>query len=302
MAVSKASGGLEYKIGIVTVSYGSGDELREFLNSLLIFMPELSKHLVVVDNKPGPDGVAELAAEFQAAYLPLESNPGYGAGMNAGVARLRSEAEKEGEAPFDAYFICNPDVQFIDDAITPLADVLGSDHSVGSVGPKLLNTDGTVYPSARNIPSISTGLGHALFSKVWPRNPWSRAYKNEGDYSDLRDAGWLSGAAVLVRAEVFERLGGFDEGYFMHFEDIDLGYRIGEAGYRNVLVPAATVVHSGAHSTEKHAAVVEEAMHQSAIRFMKKRYAGFWKTPLRLAIIAGLKVRASLKLKRIERA
>lgn len=281
------------RTAVITVSYGSGEVLEDFLRSLREFHgPE--QVVVVVDNKPGVDGVQSIAARFGATYLPLTSNPGYGAGMNAGVRSLG--------ASFDAYFFCNPDVSFLEPVITPLAISLLQDSSAGSIGPKVLNTDGSIYPSARNIPSIGTGVGHALFSKVWPNNPWTRAYQGSKNYSGRRTAGSLSGAAVMLSHEAYEAIGGWDEAYFMHFEDIDLGYRIGLAGRTNVYEPAVTVHHSGAHSTRKHAALVERAMTDSAIRFMRKRYAGVWRAPLRWVITLGLRLRGAMKLASIRRS
>lgn len=284
------------RVAVVTVSYGSADDLVSCLASLREFSGPDNK-VVVVDNKPDDENVAGVAEKFDADYIALPSNPGYGAGMNAGVQSLGDDDEKS----FEAYFILNPDVRFTEDVIEPLTEVLFSAVAIGAVGPALLNDDGSVYPSARNIPSVSTGIGHALFGKIWPSNPWSTAYKRAGNYSVQRDAGSLSGAAVLVKASVFAELGGFDEGYFMHFEDIDLGYRIGEAGYRNVYVPSVRVVHSGAHSTRKHPEVVERAMHASAIRFMRKRYSGLFNSPIRWAVVLGLKLRGALKLRSLKR-
>lgn len=293
-------------VGVVTVSYGSAEALEPFLSSLREFHGE-DLPIAIADNKPGADGVSELAKRFGATYVPLPENPGYGAGMNAGVralggfgagARFSSASDSglvESSAPIDAFFFCNPDVLFTAPAIQQLADSLYADPDAGSIGPRTLNEDGSVYPSARNIPSVGTGVGHALFAKVWPSNPWSRAYKNAREYDAGRTTGWLSGAAVMVKRSVLEKIGGWDEAYFLHFEDIDLGYRIGLAGYTNVFEPAVTVVHSGGHSLKKHSAIAERAMTASAIRFMGKRYSGFWRAPLRWAITVGLTLRGAVK-------
>ena len=278
------------RIGVVTVSYGSGEALEPFLASLREHHGD-GVVVAVVDNKPGEDGVTRIAERNGAIYVPLPSNPGYGAGMNAGVRALLQTAD----APFDAYFFCNPDVVFTEPAIGQLAVSLLGDPRAGSVGPRTLNDDRTVYPSARNVPSVGTGIGHALLGRVWPGNPWSRAYKNAADYDERRAAGWLSGAAVMVRRDVYEAIDGWDAAYFLHFEDIDLGYRIGLAGWSNVFEPSVTIVHSGGHSLKKHSAVAERAMTQSAIRFMSKRYSGAWRAPLRWAIIAGLRLRGALR-------
>lgn len=289
----------DFRIAVVTVSYGSGPELEAFLASL-------RRHegadlaVAVVDNKPDTESVQGIAERFGASYLALPNNPGYGAGMNAG-ARLLAAELPVGEA-FDAVFVCNPDVEFVEPVVQQLATKLMSSELIGSVGPALLNEDGSVYPSARNIPSISTGVGHALFGRVWPANPWSKAYKNALDNSQEREAGWLSGAAVMVRGSVWQDISGFDEDYFLNFEDIDLGYRIGLAGYHNVYVPAKRVRHTGAHSTDKHAELAERAMHDSAVRFMRKRYAGFFASPIRWFSVLGLRVRGALKVAALRRA
>jgi N-acetylglucosaminyl-diphospho-decaprenol L-rhamnosyltransferase len=283
----------------VTVSYGSGEALEVFLDSLREHHGDAFP-VVVVDNKPDDENVRGLAERFGAAYLPLPGNPGYGAGMNAGVRRLEETTDGSGPS-FDAYFFCNPDVRFLSPAVGELAESLLGDASAGSIGPRLLNEDGSIYPSARDIPSVGTGVGHALFGRVWPGNPWSRAYQNASDYDSRRPAGSLSGAAVMVRREVSERIGGWDEAYFMHFEDIDLGWRIGGADYVNVYEPAVSVEHAGAHSTKKHAVAVEQAMTDSAIRFMGKRYAGFWNAPLRWAITLGLRARGAVKVRAARR-
>lgn len=282
------------RVAVITVSYGSGEVLEDFLSSLREFHGD-TLPVAVVDNKPDHENVAELAERFGTSYVPLPENPGYGAGMDAGVRAL--EAGDGGSAPiFDAYFFCNPDVRFVEEAAAPLAAVLLAGERIGSIGPRVLNEDGSVYSSARNIPSVGTGVGHALFGKIWKSNPWSRAYTAAADYDTARPAGWLSGSAVMVRADVYREIGGWDDDYFMYFEDVDLGYRMGLAGYENRYEPAVAVIHSGAHSTRKHTALVERAMTASAIRFMRKRYSGFWRAPLRWAIVLGLHARHRLRV------
>lgn len=279
-------------VAIITVSYGSRDALRTFLSTLHA-VQRSAVPVVVVDNKPDADGVRALAEEFGAVYVPRAENPGYGAGMNAGVAAIESRA--------DAFFFCNPDLSFTEDVIPLLASELTSDPRVGSIGPALINEDGSIYPSARNIPSVGTGVGHALFAKVWPGNPWTTAYQNARKSGSPRSAGSLSGAAVMVRSDVYAEVQGWDEDYFMHFEDVDLGFRIGRLGYENRYEPRVSVVHSGAHSTKKHAVVVERAMTASAMRFMHKRYPGARYAPLRWVIDAGLRVRGAARVFRAKR-
>ena len=286
------------RVGVITVSYGSGEHLAQMLQSLRQHCGD-DVQVMVVDNKPDHDAVADVAEKFGVHYLPLPANPGYGAGMNAGGRALEDTLQK-GES-FDAFFVVNPDVTFVEDSISALGQVLNSDEHFGAVGPTLLDENGDVYPSARAIPSVGTGVGHALFGTIWPSNPWTRAYKTTEGYAEQRNSGWLSGAAVMVKAKAWHEIGGFDEAYFLNFEDIDLGFRLGKAGYLNIYTPETRVVHTGGHSLDKHEAVSEHAMHESAQRFMRKRYAGFWNTPVRWAVVLGLKVRGALKQRALKR-
>lgn len=281
---------------VITVSYGSGEVLVTFLQTLRAFHGD-EVPVVVVDNKPDGGSVKLLADQFGAKYVPLPSNPGYGAGMNAGVAALQDSGTRVG-----TYFFCNPDLRFTEAVIDLLVQRLAGDERAGSIGPRLMNEDGSVYPSARNIPAVGTGIGHALFSRIWKTNPWTRAYQKASDYDRLRAAGWLSGAAVMVKDEAYERIGGWDEEYFMHFEDIDLGFRLGQAGFLNFFDPAVSIEHVGAHSTKKHAVRVERAMTESAVRFMRKRYAGPVNAPLRWLITLGLRIRGGMKVAAAKRA
>jgi N-acetylglucosaminyl-diphospho-decaprenol L-rhamnosyltransferase len=105
-----------------------------------------------------------------------------------------------------------------------------------------------------------------------------------------------------VRRSAFERIGGFDEAYFMYFEDVDLGYRFGLQGPRNVFEPAAVAVHTGAHSTTDSSRAMVQAHHASARRFLSKKYPGRVLTPLRALISVALRVRSWFLIQRLARA
>lgn len=280
-------------VGVVTVSYGSQGVLPDFLESI----PAASSHssfVVVIDNLPSPDSpVARLAAGANAHYAPMDSNLGYGAAMNAGVALLPPTVRW--------VLLSNPDVVLTAGAIDELVRVAEQDERIAAVGPALLTADGEIYPSARAVPSLRTGVGHALFVNLWVENPWTRAYRNDqATLAVERDAGWLSGACLLVRRDVFEKLGGFDPGYFMYFEDVDLGYRMGKAGYRSVYAPSAVAVHSGAHSTTSESGRMIAAHHQSARRFLNRKYSGAWLWPIRVTLTIGLQLRSALLRRRLD--
>lgn len=290
MATS-ASHSSQPRAAVVTVSYGSTDVLPPFLDSLAAASNE-PVAVVVADNK-GAD-VSALVQAHGASHLAMPRNVGYGAAMNAAIASLPPSVEW--------VLIANPDLVLSAGALDTLVAVAEEDDSIGAVGPATLTADGDVYPSARAVPSLRNGVGHALFANLWIGNPWSRAYRNDTTTEPVRrDAGWLSGACLLVRRTAFDAVGGFDTDFFMYFEDVDLGYRLGKLGYRNVYEPSAVVTHTGAHSTSSDSSAMIAAHHESARKFLSKKYSGWWLWPVRSALTVGLKLRSALIRRRVRR-
>ncbi|QAY74592.1 glycosyltransferase family 2 protein [Agromyces protaetiae] len=284
---------VEDRVAVVTVSYNSSRQLPEFLGSIrALDVPPA--HTLIVDNASRDlDETRAAAAANGASLVELDRNLGYGGAVNAGVRGLPADI---------AYvLISNPDVALEPDALSTMLGVLEADERIGAVGPRILNEDGTVYPSARGIPSIRTGVGHALLVRSWPSNPWTRTYRGERE-EGRRAAGWLSGSCLLVRRSAFEEVGGFDEAYFMYFEDVDLGYRLGRRGWTNLYEPSATVTHIGGLSTRAESTRMLQAHHESAIRFIGRKYSSWPFAPVRWALTVGLRTRFAIESWRAERA
>ncbi|WP_439691979.1 glycosyltransferase family 2 protein [Curtobacterium sp. SP.BCo] len=272
------------RAAIVTVSYDSVDVLPPFLASTAAASAGPVDVVVADNHSAQASALRRITEDAGARFLELDENRGYGAAANRAVATLDPDVRW--------VLVSNPDVVLDPLALDRLIATAAADPSIGAVGPRLLEPSGEVYPSARLLPSLRTGLGHAVFANVWPGNPWTKRYRQDGDHSGRRDAGWLSGACVLVRRDVYDRLGGFDEGYFMYFEDVDLGWRIGRAGLRNVYEPAASATHIGGTATQGSSERMRKAHHESAYRFLAQKYSAWWLWPLRVALRAALAVRA----------
>jgi N-acetylglucosaminyl-diphospho-decaprenol L-rhamnosyltransferase len=274
-------------VRVVSIVFHPGDELADFTRSLAT-ATTADVELVLVDN--GTDGAVadRLAAEAGGRVLRTGENLGYGGGANAGA---RGAAQ-----PW--LVVANPDVVWEPGSLDALLDAAQRYPRAGALGPALLNEDGSVYPSARELPSLTQGVGHAVFGKVWPGNPWTRAYQRRQETAGQeRPAGWLSGACLLLRREAFEAVGGFDESYFMFFEDVDLGERLARAGWANVYVPSARVVHVGGVSWKARPAAMISAHHASAERYLHRRYHRWYQLPVRVAISIGLKAREVVELR-----
>ncbi|OMQ14035.1 dTDP-Rha--alpha-D-GlcNAc-pyrophosphate polyprenol alpha-3-L-rhamnosyltransferase, partial [Modestobacter sp. VKM Ac-2676] len=138
------------------------------------------------------------------------------------------------------------------------------------------------------------GAGHALLGWVWPANPWTAAYRREREAPRERPAGWLSGSCLLVDLAAFWSVGGFDPGYFMYFEDVDLAERLGRRGYLHVYAPSAVVTHEGGHATRRQPHRMARVHHTSALRYLSGQYPGWRNAPLRGVLRGGLGARMLL--------
>lgn len=275
---------------VVTVTYSPGRYLGDFLDSL--DAATTADTCVVLADNGSTDGVPEAAAQKldDVTFLNTGGNLGYGGGMNAGVRYLEAQGLDDSEF----ILLSNPDVVFSPGSIDRLLECARQWPYAGAVGPRIVEPDGSNYPSARAVPTIATGIGHALFGNIWPSNPWSKAYRDDDDMSQQRPAGWLSGSCLLVRRKAFAQIGGFDERYFMYLEDVDLGDRLARAGWRNIFCPEAVITHAKGHATQAHAGAMLRAHHESAYRFQADRHPHWWQAPLRWALRAGLKARATV--------
>ncbi len=226
---------------VAVVTYSPGETLEEFVTSLR--RATVRPLDVVLADNGSTDGVPErvAAASGDVRLLPTGGNVGYGAAANAALADVHS-----GWA-----LIANPDIRFEDGAIDELLAAAERWPRAATLGPAIRTPQGALYPSARDLPSLSTGIGHAALGWLWPANPWTARYRRERDTPRERTAGWLSGSCFLVDMEAFHSVGGFDPAYFMYFEDVDLAERLTRRGWLHVYAPSAVVTHEGGHATSR---------------------------------------------------
>ncbi|ONI83715.1 dTDP-Rha--alpha-D-GlcNAc-pyrophosphate polyprenol alpha-3-L-rhamnosyltransferase [Saccharothrix sp. ALI-22-I] len=285
---TKVTGVTRYgdELAVVTVTYSPGETLDNFLSTLSSATTR-PVSVVLADNG-STDGVPERAAAEHAnvTFVPTGGNLGYGAAANRGVASLPPSV--------GWVVVANPDLSWGVGSLDALLEAAKRWPRGGAFGPLIREPSGNVYPSARLLPSLGRGLGHALFAHVWPSNPWSRDYRQAQASPEERTAEWLSGSCLLMRREAFDSVDGFDPRYFMYFEDVDLGDRLGRAGWLNVYVPEAEVVHIGGHSTRRTSGRMLAAHHSSAYRYLADRHRGLLWAPVLLAIRAGLSLRLKL--------
>jgi N-acetylglucosaminyl-diphospho-decaprenol L-rhamnosyltransferase len=279
---------------VVTVTYSPGPHLGRFLASLS-HATDRPVTVYMVDNG-STDGAPEeaLATYPNARLLRTGANLGYGTAINRAVAEIFEHSEYP-----EFFVVANPDVQWGPRSIDVLLEAAGRWPRAGSLGPLIRDPDGSVSPSARHLPSLIRGGMHAVVGPIWKKNPWTAEYRQERREPSERSVGWLSGSCLLLRRAAFDEVDGFDERYFMYMEDVDLGDRLGRAGWQNIYVPLAEILHDKGHATGRDPSRNLAAHHRSTYIFLADRHSRWWQGPLRwtmrgaLAVRAGLVVRSS---------
>lgn len=280
---------------MVTVTYSPGWHLDRFLASLSL-ATDRPVQVVMADNGSTDGAPQEAVQRYPGVRLhDTGSNLGYGGAVNSAVTLLAGDEYGE------FFIVANPDVQWGPGSIDALLEAASRWPNAATLGPLIRDPDGSVYPSARHLPSLIRGGMHAVVGPLWPNNPWSRAYRQEHQEPSERPVGWLSGACLLVRRAAFDAVGGFDEGYFMYMEDVDLGDRLAKAGWLNVYVPSAEVLHQKGHATGKDPAANLAAHHRSTYTYLADRHTGWWRAPLRATMRGALSVRSGLAVRSARR-
>ena len=271
------------RVTVVVVTYSPGEHLTEFLESLGA-AAQAPPRVIIVDNGSTDGSVEQAARRDGVRLISTGSNLGFGAAANIGVR----------EADTDWVLVANPDVVWRAGTIDRLLAAADRWPSAAAVGPAITTPDGQLYPSARLIPTIGIGAGHAALGSLWPRNRWTRAYRAEAQAIDERSTGWISGSCMLMRKSAFDAVGGFDAGYFMYFEDVDLCARLHDAGYDVVYAPGAVVLHNQGHAANREPGRMVAEHHRSAYRFLAHRHPGPQWAPVRLLMRLGLSIRLTV--------
>lgn len=274
-------------VAAVVVSYDSRGYLERCLRSLA---DDGVDDVVVVENA-SPAGTEMEARAFGAEWIATGGNLGYGRAANLG-------AQQEQVARSEYVLICNSDIEVEAGSVAALAAALDADPTMAAVGPRIVNTDGTLYPSARTFPNLVDAMGHGLVGLVAPRNRFTRRYRMlDWDHAAAAKVDWVSGACFLARRTAWDAVGGFDPAFFMYLEDVDLCWRLHAAGWLIGYEPKAEVLHVQGVSTDLHPYRMLVAHHRSLWLFARRTTTG----PQRLAlpvVLAGLVSRLAVAVVR----
>jgi N-acetylglucosaminyl-diphospho-decaprenol L-rhamnosyltransferase len=250
----------------VVVNYRAGDLLADCVQSVLADTSAGEVELVVVDNG-SDDGSVDLLRKNHPGVrvITAPGNVGYARAANLGTAATR--------APIVA--VLNPDLTMDSGTGQALLARFHAEPALGACGPRIRNPDNSDYPSARRSPTVPLAVAHGLFGLWWPTNPFTTRYRQlNADPSQARSVDWVSGAAVWLRRDALDAVGGWDERYFMYMEDLDLCWRLRRAGFEVAYEPTGGVMHVQGASTSRTPYLMLIQHHRSAWRFARRRLTG----------------------------
>lgn len=254
--------GMHKPISVAVVSHNTRELTLRCLAAVERAADGLSAALAVVDTGSADGTVDAVRTAFPAWRVLVEpDNPGYGIALNHA---FRS-------APAGYYLALNADVAIDVSALRRLSEVLDTHATCGLVGPALRYPDGRRQDSAKRTQSLPLAIGEVLgLHALFPGNPWLRRfYYHDRELGQTQEVEAISGAAMLIRGSAYDRLGGFDEGFRLYFEETDLCIRLRETGYSVMYCPEATAVHAHGASTSQ-TTMRQIEYYVSYIRFMRK--------------------------------
>lgn len=243
---------------IITVAYNSADALQRYWSATKL--PE-NVRWIVVDNASS-DGSADTAARLGAEVIRLSQNIGFGAANNAGFKRATSE--------YVAFI--NPDVQVVPSDFEALASEVETGPDA-LISPQLRNLDGSLQPNGRMEPYLIFKVLNRLAPKL-VENRYTRVFEN----SESGSVTWLTGAVIATKRSIFEQLGGWDDLFFVYYEDTDLGLRAKNENIESKVIGRINWTHGWARDASGFNFTAWKLELSSAFKFYR-RYPRFLLIP-----------------------
>ena len=221
------------KTAVVILNYNTREYLRKFLPGLIASCQGLDAQVIVADNASADGSVEMMAEEFpNVPLIPLEQNFGFTGGYNRALAQIEAES----------YVLINSDIEVPANWLKPLVEWMDSHPSCGACGPKLISYN------QRDTFEYAGAAGGMVDRYGYPfcrGRILQKVEKDHGQYDTPADVLWCSGACLMVRASVWKALGGLDDRFFAHMEEIDLCWRMQIRGWKVTVVPQSFVYHIG---------------------------------------------------------
>lgn len=251
------------RLSIIIVSWNVREDLVRCIQSIEENRPFAEFKIIVIDNASSDGTVAHIKQHFpEVTVIANKENRGFAAANSQGIKKARGQY----------LFFLNPDTIVHTLSLDVLMNFMDGNSDAGACGPKLLNDDGTTQPSVRRFPTFRGALyRHTVFRFLGIfRSEYKKWLMKDFNYDSEMDVDEVTGAALMVRRSVIDRIGGMDESFFMYYEEVDLCYRIKQSGWRTVFVPDAVVTHLGGRSASQISVMSRILMLTSLLIFFRK--------------------------------
>ncbi|MEQ1934282.1 MAG: glycosyltransferase family 2 protein [Fimbriimonadaceae bacterium] len=251
------------ELSITICSWNTVDDLRLCLQSLHDVKGEADFEVLVVDNHSEDGSPDMVEKDFPWVRLfRMQDNLGFTGGQNHALANRHAPN----------VFLLNSDTIVHEGAMRRLMEYHREHPEAGMIGPKLLNSDGSLQYSCRRFPNpVAALFRNTPIGKLFPNNPFTRDYlMQEWDHSDTREVDWVSGAALFATGDLIEKIGTLDPEYFMFCEDVDWCWQCWKAGYKVVYLHDSVITHAIGRSTDKAPNRMIGRFHRSMFRFYRK--------------------------------
>ncbi len=277
-------------IAVIIVNWNAREDLRRCLQSLLAEpKPSVDYSVWVVDNASADGSASDGAGRVPGRALIVNTD-------NLGFSKANNQAIAQTDSRY--VFLLNSDAAIHPGALEALVRLCRRPPARrASLGPKVLNPDGSLQFSCRRFPSLGAGFfRNTYLGRLFPNNKFARDYlMTDFDHAHDLPVDWVSGCAMLIRRELIDKIGALDERFYMYCEDVDICQRAWDAGYEVVYVPEAVVTHAIGRSSDKNADQMIMEFHRSWYEYDLKRHPKSSEIR-RAAVYTGLWLRAAVRI------
>ena len=277
-------------LSVIIVNYNVKYFLEQCLHAVCNAADAIETEIIVVDNHSTDESLAYLAPKFpQVKFIKNNTNSGFAKACNRGLQKANGEY----------ILFLNPDTLVAEDSFLKCIRFFQSHPGCGAVGVKMIDGSGSfLKESKRAFPSPLTSLFKLFgFSHIFPKSKvFSRYHLGHLEKERDHEVDVLAGAFMMVKREVLEKVGSFDEAFFMYGEDVDLSYRIQKAGYKNYYLADTTIIHFKGESTKRGSLNYVRMFYYAMSVFVKKHYGGAKAGIFNFSIQAAILIRAIISV------
>jgi GT2 family glycosyltransferase len=276
------------QVSIIIVNYNVRYFLEQCLYSVRRAVEGIAAEVIVVDNNSTDGSIDYLRQRFEEVrFIPNTQNTGFAKACNQGLA-----------AATGAYILfLNPDTLLAEESLHTCISFFEKNTDAGAAGVRMIDGTGAfLKESKRSFPSPMTAL-YKLFglSLLFPHSRvFGRYHLGHLSEAANHEVDVLAGAYMFIRKEVLDKVGSFDESFFMYGEDVDLSYRIQAAGYKNYYIADTTIIHFKGESTKRGSLNYVRLFYSAMNKFVRKHYGGAQASLFRAAIQVAIGIRAAL--------